>query len=93
MTQICILSPDSQKVIGDLDDLGGVRFSGVNVNIIRCAVGTALIGDSEEKLQELVETLHGACAARDLHINIGRGETEVMALAKRFQDLILNINS
>ena len=64
----------------------------MNINNIRYADDAVLIGDSEEKLQEVVETLHGDCAARGLHINLDRGKTEVMGLTKRSQNLILNIS-
>ena len=95
--QGCILSQDllslySQKAMEEFEDLEGVRVGGVNVNNIRYADDTVLIADSEEKLQELVETLHVACLARGLHINLGRGKTEVMGLTKRPQDLTLNIS-
>ena len=71
-----ILSPDlfslqSQKAMEQLEDLEGVRVGGVNLNNIRYADDTVLIADTEEKLQELVETLQGDSAARILHINLG----------------------
>ena len=72
------------------EDLGGVRAGILNLNNIRYAADTILIADSEEKLQELVGTLHGACALRGLHTNLGRGKIEVMDLTKRIQELILN---
>ena len=95
--QGCILSPDlfslySQKAMDELEELDGVRVGGVNVNNIRYADDTVLIADSEEKLQQLVETLNEACTVRGLHINLGQGKTEVMGLTKNPQDLILNIN-
>ena len=76
----------------ELEDLERMRVEGENVNNIRYADDTVLIADSEEKLQELVETLHGACAAMGLQINLGRGKTEVMGITKRAQDLTVNIS-
>ena len=64
----------------------------MNVNHIRYADDTERIADLEEKHKELVETIQGACAARGLHNNFGRGKTEGMGLTKSSQDFLLNIS-
>ena len=94
--QGCVLSPDlfnlySQKMIEELDDLEGVRVGGVNVTNIRYADDTVLIADTQEKLQELVNALKGACEERGMEINVGPGKTEVMGLTKRNEDLNVNV--
>ena len=52
---------------------------------------TLLIADSEEKLQRLVEVLYRACIARGLHINLGKGKTEVMGITKRAEEMNVNV--
>ena len=63
-----------------LDDLEEAKVGGVDLNNIRYSDDTVLVADSKENLQELVETLQGACAARVLHITPGRGKTEMKGL-------------
>ena len=67
----------------ELYDLEGVRVSGGNINSIRYTHDTVLLADSQEKLQELVETLQGTCSGGVLHIYLGQGITEVMAITER----------
>ena len=71
-----------QRVMDELGDLEGVKNGGQNVNKVRYVGDTVLISDSEEKLQKLVESLHRACVARGLHINLGKVKTEVTGISK-----------
>ena len=72
-------------------DLEGVNVCGRNVSNIRYADDTVVVADSEEKLQRLVEALYTACIARDLHINLRKGKTEVMGITKRAEDMSVNV--
>ena len=65
----------------------------MKVKNIRYADDAVLMAGSEDKIQEMVETLHGTYAAKGLHINFGRGKTEVMSLAMTSQVFIVNIIS
>ena len=67
----------------------GVRFGGVNINNIRYADGTALIADTEEKVQRLVNVLNEGCGRYDLKVNIGT--TDLLGVTKRRDQLPVNI--
>jgi len=60
--QGCVFSPDlfnlySESVMKEIEDLHGIAIGGVNVNNVRYANDTALIADSNEKLQVIVDKL------------------------------------
>ena len=96
MPQRYILSPDlfslySQIVMDELEGLESVNVDGWNINNIRYADDTLLVAVSEDKLRELVRTLHRACTASGLKINFGQGKTEVIGITKRAEVLTVNI--
>ena len=81
------LSPDmfllyGQRVMDELMDLEGVKNGGQNVNNIRYEGDTVVISDYEEKLKRTVESIHSACVARSLHINLGKRKAEVTGISK-----------
>ena len=83
--QGCVLSPElfnlySEIIMRDLSGLDGIKFGGRNVNNIRYADDTALIADSEEKLQDLVLGLVRASSERGLKLNVAK--TKVMVITK-----------
>ena len=90
----CVLSPDlfslyPQAVFDELMNMEGIRIGGININDIRYVDDTALMEDTEEKLQMLVDSLNEGCERYGLKINIG--QTEVMGLTKRSEQLPVNI--
>ena len=58
--QGCVLSPDlfslySEKIMNTVQDLEGVQIGDMNINNLRYADDTALIADSNEKLQKILD--------------------------------------
>ena len=71
-----VLSPDlfslySLAVIDEFMNMEGIRIGGININDIRYVDDTALMEDTEEKLQMLVDSLNEGCERYGLKINIG----------------------
>ena len=92
--QGCVLSPDlfnlySEIIKRDLMDLEGIKFGERNISNIRYADYTALVADSEEKLQALFQALVHANGERDLKLNVSK--TKVMVIAKGDGDIKTNI--
>ena len=68
-----------------------MRIVGVNVANISYADATMSLADTQKKLQELVNALNRACEERGMEVNVGPGKTELMGLAKRNEDLNVNV--
>ena len=83
--QGCVLSPDlfniySEMIMRELEDLEGVRVGGRNITNIRYADDTALLADSEPKMQCLVNTLVSESLRKGLKVNFTK--TKVMVVSK-----------
>ena len=65
------------RSIGDLE---GIKFGGQNPNFVRYVDGTALIADSKENLQILIERLVEASEEKGLKLNASK--TKVMVISK-----------
>ena len=60
--QSCVLLPHffslcSEKIMSTVQDLEGVQIGDMNINNLRYADDTALIADSNEKLQKILNRL------------------------------------
>ena len=63
-----------------IEDLEGIKIGGTNITNIRYADDTALIADSESKLQALVDCLVRESIMKGLSVNITK--TQVMVISK-----------
>ena len=70
----------SQATVNDLEDIEVVKVGRSEINNIRCADHTVLIGDTNANLQSLVDKLYVECNRMGLKINSGK--TEVMGITK-----------
>ena len=73
--QGCVLSPDffniyGEEIMSEIEDKEGVSVGGRNINNLRFADDAALIADSQEKLQRLLEAVVQASENKGLKVNI-----------------------
>ena len=72
-----------------LEDLDGIKIGGKNITNVRYADDTALIADSESKLQVLVDCLVRESNMKGLNVNITK--TQVMVISKSEEQQAANI--
>ena len=70
----------------------GVSIGGMNINNLRFADDTAVIADSEDKLQLLMTTLKDACEKHGMEINTNKNKTEVMVISKEPEKFSIYLN-
>src|SRR5215469_7435470 len=83
--QGCVMSPDlfnlyNEMIRREIKELEGIRLNGYNINNIRYADDTVLVGDSEEKLQGLLNVLNEVSERKGLEIN--KSKTEIMVISR-----------
>ena len=93
----CVASPllyntFSERIMQSIENLEGVSVCGINRNNLRYADDTAVIANSEEKLQLLMTTLKEACDAYGMEINTKKNKTEVMVVAKDPERCSIQLN-
>ena len=78
---LCVASPIlyntfSEKIMKSIEEMKGVSIGGMNINNLRFADDTAVIADSEDKLQLLMTTLKDACEKHGMEINTKKNKTK-----------------
>ena len=84
--QGCILSPDlfssySEMIMREVKDMDGIKVNGENVTNARYADDTALIADSEKKLQDIVDKIVTESQKIGLALNVKK--TYCMVISKK----------
>ena len=84
--QGCVLSPElfslyTEMIMRKINHMDGVRIGGINVNNIQYAGDTAIIADSEEQLQNLINLI--ADESRKFGLEINKRKTFCMTVSKK----------
>ena len=92
--QGCVFSAKGFNLYGEiilreLEPLRGISIGGYNINNIRYADDTTLIADSEENLQDLLDTVVNKSEEKGLSINIKK--TECMVMSKKKDTPVCNL--
>ena len=92
--QGCILSLKlfnlyTENVFREIDNLDGVKIGGININNLRYADDTALLAESEEQLQRMVNEVNSKSEDYGLRMNVKK--TKVMVVRRSQEETICNI--
>ena len=84
--QGCVLSPYlfniyTEFIFREIDDMDGIKVNGEDINNIRYADDTALIANSESKLQEIVDQVKYYSSQGGLDMNVKK--TKVMRVSRK----------
>ena len=95
--QGCVLSPDlfllySEVAMKEVRDKEGIKVNGKNINNIRYADDTALIADSESKLQDIVDKIVTENEKLGLSLNVKKTYCMVISKKKETHKFHLVVN-
>ena len=84
MRQGCILSPYlfniyTEYIFRESQEIEGITVSGKNINNIRYADDTALVADSNENLQQIVNKVKQESDEKGLNMNVSKTKTMVVS--------------
>ena len=69
----------TERIFRESDDLRACVLGGENTNNLRYADDTALIAESEEKLQETVDRVYSESLEKGLRMNVKKTKTMVVS--------------
>ena len=84
--QGCVLSPDlcslyREMIMREVKDMDGIKVTGENITNVRYADDTALIADSEKKLQDIVDKI--VTGSQQLGLSLNVKKTYCMVISKK----------
>ena len=84
--QGCVLSPDlfsiyTEIIMRKLEDMPGIKVNDREINNLRYADDTALIADSEEKLQDLLDVV--VKESKKMGLDLNEKKTEIMVKTRK----------
>ena len=85
--QGCVASPHlfalyTEMIMREIEDMGGFRIGGKVVNNIRYADDTVILAESEQQLQQLINTVVTESELKGLYLNSTKSFTMVFSKAK-----------
>ena len=86
--QGCVLSPDlfslyTELIMRNISEYEGIKVGGVNLNNLRYADDTALMADSQQKLQDILDKVVEESERKGLEINKKKSFTMVFSKKER----------
>ena len=90
--QGCVLSPYlfniyTEFIFREVEDLEGISINGKNLNNIRYADDTALIANSQDKLQEIVNEVKYQSTIGGLDMNVKKAKGHILVIARSFFEI------
>ena len=85
--QVCVASPHlfalyTEMIMREIEDMEGFRIGGKVVNNLRYADDTAILAESEQQLQQLINTVVTESELKRLYLNSTKSFTMVFSKAK-----------
>ena len=95
--QGCILSPKlfnlyTEEIFRKADKLPGINIGGKNFTNLRYADDTALVAETEEALQEIVDLVNEESAKKGLKMNVKKTKTMVICRNKETPQIEINVD-
>ena len=95
--QGCVLSPKlfnlyTEPIFRVLEELPGLSVGGENINNFRYADDTALVADSEEKLQNIVNKVKEKSENLGLYMNVSKTKTMLVNKAGEGRNIAIDVD-